>query len=119
MIFHICLIHALDPGAGPLPFPLLLQNFDNSNLLIETFTVPFIALHAFHRESEGTVIKIPELMQLNKGAARKFELGGGFATDPRCFQSADNATSPSIHLSLLLCCCEADVEQPPFSLCMI
>ena len=46
-----------------------------------------IALHAFHRESEGTAIKIPELMQLNKGAARKFELGGGFATDPRCFQS--------------------------------
>ena len=54
-----------------------------------------IALHAFHRESEGTAIKIPELMQLNKGAARKFELGGGFATDPRCFQSADNANSPS------------------------
>merc|ERR1712004_956502 len=35
------------------------------------------------RESEGTVIKITDLMQLNKGAARKFELGGGFATDPR------------------------------------
>ena len=59
-----------------------------------------IALNAFYRESEGTVIKIPDLMQLNKGAARKFELGGGFATDPRYFQSVDNAFSPSYQPSI-------------------
>ena len=71
------------------------------------------------------MIKIPDLMQLNKGAARKFELGGGFATDPRCSQSADNAMSPSYHLSsdplsFVLCCCEVDLEQTHlFSLCMV
>ena len=36
------------------------------------------------------MIKIPDLMELNEGAARKFELGGGFATDPRCCQAADS-----------------------------
>ena len=35
------------------------------------------------RETEDTVIKIPDLMLLNKDADRKFELGGGFTTDPR------------------------------------
>ena len=35
------------------------------------------------RETEDTVIKIPDLMLLNKDADRKFELGGGFTTDSR------------------------------------
>ena len=31
------------------------------------------------------MIKIPELMLLNKVTDRKFELGGGFTTDPKSF----------------------------------
>ena len=31
------------------------------------------------------MIKIPELMLLNKDTDRKFELGGGFTTDPKSF----------------------------------
>ena len=31
------------------------------------------------------MIKIPELMLLNKDNDRKFELGGGFTTDPKSF----------------------------------
>ena len=31
------------------------------------------------------MIKIPELMLLNKDSDRKFELGGGFGTDPKSF----------------------------------
>ena len=38
---------------------------------------PLLLKMQFYRESEGTVIKITDLMQLNKDAARKFELGGG------------------------------------------
>ena len=37
----------------------------------------------YARESEDTAIKISDLMLLNKGANRKFELGGGFTTGPR------------------------------------
>ena len=31
------------------------------------------------------MIKIPDLMLLNKDTDRKFELGGGFTTDPKYF----------------------------------
>ena len=31
------------------------------------------------------MIKIGELMQMNKDTDRKFELGGGFTTDPKSF----------------------------------
>ena len=31
------------------------------------------------------MIKIPELMLLNKDSDRKFELGGGYSTDPKSF----------------------------------
>ena len=41
MILHICLMHALGPSTGPLPFFLLLQDFDKSHLLIKTFAVPY------------------------------------------------------------------------------
>ena len=37
------------------------------------------------RETKDGVIKIPELMLLNKDNDRKFELGGGFTTDPKSF----------------------------------
>ena len=37
------------------------------------------------RETEEGVIKIPDLMLLNKDTDRKFELGGGFGTDPKSF----------------------------------
>ena len=37
----------------------------------------------YPREVEDTAIKISDLMLLNKGANRKFELGGGFTTGPR------------------------------------
>ena len=35
------------------------------------------------RETEDTLIKIPDLMLLNKGTDRKLELRGGFNTDPK------------------------------------
>ena len=37
------------------------------------------------RETEEGAIKIPELLLLNKDMDRKFELGGGFGTDPKSF----------------------------------
>ena len=35
------------------------------------------------RETEDAVIKVPDLMLLNKGTDRKLELRGGFNTDPK------------------------------------
>ena len=37
------------------------------------------------RETEDAVIKVPDLMLLNKGTDRKLELRGGFNTDPKYF----------------------------------
>ena len=49
------------------------------NQMLLTFSL----LNLNPRETEDTVIKIPDLMLLNKDADRKFELGGGFTTDSR------------------------------------
>ena len=43
------------------------------------------------------MIRIPDLMLLNKGTDRKFELGGGFTTDPKYFQQTEEKT----HFTLL------------------
>ena len=44
------------------------------------------------RETEDAVIKVPDLMLLNKGTDRKLELRGGFNTDSKyyllCFFAA-------------------------------
>ena len=37
------------------------------------------------RETEDAVIKVPDLMLLNKGTDRKLELRGGFNTDPKYY----------------------------------
>ena len=56
------------------PNPSRVNDFSNSSSLCHDI-----------RETEDGVIKIPDLMLLNKVTDRKFELGGGFTTDPKYF----------------------------------